>query len=107
MADTGLLNLLGLPRSNAPIVPEPTQASDMEASNVVDLKVPLIPHEDDAERGCSAEETATPTSTKSGSRHSLGLGALVFLIYYNIGVPFGDEEVGALLCVVFRFVALR
>lgn len=54
-----------------------------------DLKVPLIYHEDDEEIGRPIEATTVPVS----SSNKLGFGALVFLIYYNIGVPFGDEEV--------------
>lgn len=54
-----------------------------------DLKVPLIDRENDEEFGRPIEATAVPVS----SSNKLGFGALVFLIYYNIGVPFGDEEV--------------
>lgn len=55
-----------------------------------DLKVPLIPREGDEEIGRPSEATAAAPVSSS---HKLGFGALVFLIYYNIGVPFGDEEV--------------
>lgn len=55
-----------------------------------DLKVPLIDREDDEEFGRPSEATAAAPVSSS---HKLGFGALVFLIYYNIGVPFGDEEV--------------
>lgn len=54
-----------------------------------DLKVPLIGRGEDEEVG-GGRSTAVPAAS---SKHSLGFGALVFLIYYNIGVPFGDEEV--------------
>lgn len=54
-----------------------------------DLEVPLIDREDDEEFGRPNEATAAPVT----SSNKLGFGALVFLIYYNIGVPFGDEEV--------------
>ena len=57
-----------------------------------DLKVPLIGRGEDEEVGVS-RSTAVPAAA-AASKHSLGFGALVFLIYYNIGVPFGDEEVG-------------
>lgn len=63
-----------------------------------DLKAPLIGHRDgDEEFGggrsrSSMGTTATPAAASTG-KHSLGFGALVFLVYYNIGVPFGDEEV--------------
>lgn len=57
-----------------------------------ELKVPLISHADDEELGQSIEAAEAPSSSVS-NKHSLGFGALVFLIYYNIGVPFGDEEV--------------
>lgn len=70
----------------------------MENHNSSDLKVPLIdPVETNEELGnladsaYSAETIEVPASSKSG--HPLGFGALVFLIYYNIGVPFGDEGV--------------
>ena len=46
-----------------------------------DLKVPLIYHEDDEEIGRPIEATTVPVS----SSNKLGFGALVFLIYYNIG----------------------
>lgn len=55
-----------------------------------DLKVPLVGRGEDEEAGVG-RSTAVPAAA---SKHSLGFGALVFLIYYNIGVPFGDEEVG-------------
>lgn len=54
-----------------------------------DLKAPLIGREGDEEIGGAIPAAAAVASSK----HSLGFGALVFLIYYNIGVPFGDEEV--------------
>lgn len=57
--------------------------------NGSDLKVPLIGRGEDEEVGVG-RSTAVPAAA---SKHSLGFGALVFLIYYNIGVPFGDEEV--------------
>ena len=60
-----------------------------------DLKVPLIDREDDEEFGRPIEATAVPVS----SSNKLGFGALVFLIYYNIGVPFGDEEVHTYTCI--------
>ncbi|CAM9862984.1 unnamed protein product [Pylaiella littoralis] len=60
-----------------------------------DLKAPLIGRRGgDEEIGggrSSMDSTATPAVASTG-KHSLGLGALVFLIYYNVGVPFGDEE---------------
>lgn len=64
----------------------------MLSVNDGDLKVPLIGREGDEEVGRSIE---APGGTRacSNKQHSLGFGALVFLIYYNIGVPFGDEEV--------------
>lgn len=58
--------------------------------NSSDLKTPLIINEEDEELG--QQSVASTTSTLAQKR-SLGFGALVFLIYYNIGVPFGDEEV--------------
>ncbi len=67
-----------------------------------DLKVPLIGRGEDEEVG-GVRSTAVPAAS---SKHSLGFGALVFLIYYNIGVPFGDEEVrlkgGDVLCFFLR-----
>lgn len=54
-----------------------------------DLKVPLIGRGEDEEIGVGRSTTVPAAASK----HSLGFGALVFLIYYNIGVPFGDEEV--------------
>lgn len=61
-----------------------------------DLKAPLIGRRGgDEEIGggrSSMDSTATPAVASTG-KHSLGFGALVFLIYYNVGVPFGDEEV--------------
>lgn len=60
-----------------------------------DLKAPLLGRGGDEEIGggrSSRDATATPARASTG-KHSLGFGALVFLIYYNIGVPFGDEEV--------------
>lgn len=61
----------------------------MLSINGSDLKVPLIGRGEDEETG-GGRSTAVPATA---SKHSLGFGALVFLIYYNIGVPFGDEEV--------------
>lgn len=65
-----------------------------------DLKAPLIGHREGDEeigggrRRSSVGATATPAvAAASTGKHSLGFGALVFLVYYNIGVPFGDEEV--------------
>lgn len=51
------------------------------------LKAPLIGWDEDEENGY------TPSVPAASAKHSLSFGALVFLIYYNIGVPFGDEEV--------------
>ncbi|CAM9566562.1 unnamed protein product, partial [Hapterophycus canaliculatus] len=56
-----------------------------------DLKLPLLVHEEDEESGRDRSSTDA-SSRPSSHKHSLGFGALVFLIYYNIGVPFGDEE---------------
>lgn len=59
-----------------------------------DLKLPLLGQEEDEEIGGGRSSTdASSRPAGSHSKHSLGFGALVFLIYYNIGVPFGDEEV--------------
>lgn len=76
----------------------------MENCNPSALKVPLLDHAetneelghlaDSSDSAAAAEVEASAlasASTKSG--HPLGFGALVFLIYYNIGVPFGDEGV--------------
>lgn len=38
-------------------------------------------------------EGVSSSTPGPNNKHSIGFGALVFLIYYNIGVPFGDEEV--------------
>lgn len=57
-----------------------------------DLKVPLVARESDEEEP-RLEGSAEPTAASSSPKHCLGFGALVFLIYYNIGVPFGDEGV--------------
>lgn len=59
-----------------------------------DLKVPLIARESD-EEASGLGRSVEPTTALSSAipKHSLGFGALVFLIYYNIGVPFGDEGV--------------
>lgn len=76
----------------------------METSlNGGDLTIPLIEsHLDIDEEGSSPSDrrlqvvgsgAGSPSTTSSTSKHSLGFGALVFLIYYNVGVPFGDEEV--------------
>lgn len=69
----------------------------MMSINGGDLKAPLIGRrEGDEEFGggrSTVDSTATPALASTGKQHSLGFGALVFLIYYNIGVPFGDEEV--------------
>ncbi|CAM9381740.1 unnamed protein product [Ectocarpus fasciculatus] len=50
------------------------------------LKAPLIGWDEDEENGY------TPSVPAASAKHTLSFGALVFLIYYNIGVPFGDEE---------------
>ena len=66
------------------------------ALGLSDLEIPLIDHvETDEELGRSLEATGAGATALSSSKigHSLGFGALVFLIYYNIGVPFGDEGV--------------
>lgn len=62
-----------------------------------DLKVPLIGSreaEQDEESGwATGASGSNGVGGGTSNKHSLGFGALVFLIYYNIGVPFGDEEV--------------
>lgn len=69
-----------------------------------DLKVPLIGSHFDESSFSDEEVGPNRTSSReirnrgaaaaggSHGKHSIGFGALVFLIYYNIGVPFGDEE---------------
>lgn len=72
--------------------------------NSGDLKVPLIGGDDndvivfDEERGEADSTNTAPHRGSAKGKHSIGFGALVFLIYYNIGVPFGDEQVTAALC---------
>lgn len=67
-----------------------------------DLKVPLIGDDDTLhfdERGQADSTNAAASRGSAKGKHSIGFGALVFLIYYNIGVPFGDEQVtAAALC---------
>lgn len=76
----------------------------METSlNGGDLTIPLIESHLNVEEEWSSlndrrlqavgSGARSPSTTSSTSKHSLGFGALVFLIYYNVGVPFGDEEV--------------
>lgn len=71
-----------------------------------DLRIPLIEREAPDEEWCAPDaknpqDQAThpvgiSPNTSVASKHSIAFGPLVFLIYYNIGVPFGDEEVSPL-----------
>lgn len=67
-----------------------------------DLEVPLITSDIDDSNAGELDEERGQADTRdrrnalhnsSKPKHSVGFGALVFLIYYNIGVPFGDEQV--------------
>lgn len=67
-----------------------------------DLKVPLMTSDIDNNADELDEERGQGDTTSRGNalhsnkpKHAIGFGALVFLIYYNIGVPFGDEQVSS------------
>lgn len=67
--------------------------ANLMSLNGDDLKLPLLGQEEDEEIGMGRSSTDASSRPTGSHKHSLGFGALVFLIYYNIGVPFGDEEV--------------